>query len=63
MIYKPLLRRLKEESLKGIFGPDYVTGSNLPCHSNKRWNRAGRSEGEVGESLRGGGGGETVISM
>ncbi|XP_054539480.1 WD repeat-containing protein 17 isoform X5 [Pan troglodytes] len=34
MIYATLLKRLKEESLKGIIGPDYVTGSNLPSHSD-----------------------------
>uniref|UniRef100_A0A2K6F7Z6 Uncharacterized protein n=1 Tax=Propithecus coquereli TaxID=379532 RepID=A0A2K6F7Z6_PROCO len=34
MIYSTLLKRLKEESLQGIIGPDYVTGSNLPSHSD-----------------------------
>ncbi|XP_032154589.1 WD repeat-containing protein 17 isoform X6 [Sapajus apella] len=34
MVYATLLKRLKEESLKGIIGPDYVTGSNLPSHSD-----------------------------
>ncbi|XP_030672203.1 WD repeat-containing protein 17 isoform X5 [Nomascus leucogenys] len=34
MIYATLLKRLKEESLKGVIGPDYVTGSNLPSHSD-----------------------------
>ncbi|XP_058380913.1 WD repeat-containing protein 17 isoform X4 [Diceros bicornis minor] len=34
MIYAALLKRLKEEPLKGIIGPDYVTGSNLPGHSD-----------------------------
>lgn len=33
-IYETLLKRLKEEPLKGIIGPDYVTGSNLPSHSD-----------------------------
>lgn len=33
-IYETLLKRLKEEPLKGIVGPDYVTGSNLPSHSD-----------------------------
>ncbi|CAO2612145.1 WD repeat-containing protein 17 [Lemmus lemmus] len=33
-IYEALLKRLKEEPLKGIVGPDYVTGSNLPSHSD-----------------------------
>ncbi|XP_069349400.1 WD repeat-containing protein 17 isoform X2 [Eulemur rufifrons] len=34
MVYSTLLRRLKEESLQRIIGPDYVTGSNLPSHSD-----------------------------
>lgn len=33
-IYETLLKRLKEEPLTGIVGPDYVTGSNLPSHSD-----------------------------
>ncbi|GAB1293164.1 WD repeat domain 17 [Apodemus speciosus] len=33
-VYETLLKRLKEEPLKGISGPDYVTGSNLPSHSD-----------------------------
>ncbi|XP_040587725.1 WD repeat-containing protein 17 isoform X2 [Mesocricetus auratus] len=33
-VYETLLKRLKEEPLKGITGPDYVTGSNLPSHSD-----------------------------
>lgn len=34
MVYVTLLKRLKEEPLRGIVGPDYVTGSNLPSHSD-----------------------------
>ncbi|XP_039073152.1 WD repeat-containing protein 17 isoform X2 [Hyaena hyaena] len=34
MVYATLLNRLQEEPLKGIVGPDYVTGSNLPSHSD-----------------------------
>lgn len=34
MVYSTLVKRLKEEPLKGIIGPDYVTGSNLPSHSD-----------------------------
>ncbi|XP_062068855.1 WD repeat-containing protein 17 isoform X4 [Lepus europaeus] len=34
MIYTTLLKRLKEEPFRGIIGPDYVTGSNLPSHSD-----------------------------
>uniref|UniRef100_A0A3Q2HD06 WD repeat domain 17 n=1 Tax=Equus caballus TaxID=9796 RepID=A0A3Q2HD06_HORSE len=34
MVYAALLKRLKEEPIKGITGPDYVTGSNLPSHSD-----------------------------
>ncbi|XP_029387746.1 WD repeat-containing protein 17 isoform X1 [Mus pahari] len=33
-VYETLLKRLKEEPLRGIAGPDYVTGSNLPSHSD-----------------------------
>ncbi|NP_001359303.1 WD repeat-containing protein 17 isoform 6 [Mus musculus] len=33
-VYETLLKRLKEEPLKGITGLDYVTGSNLPSHSD-----------------------------
>ncbi|XP_035316413.1 WD repeat-containing protein 17 isoform X7 [Cricetulus griseus] len=33
-VYETLLKRLKEEPLKGITGQDYVTGSNLPSHSD-----------------------------
>ncbi|XP_032774664.1 WD repeat-containing protein 17 [Rattus rattus] len=33
-VYETLLKRLKEEPLKGITGPDYVTGTNLPSHSD-----------------------------
>lgn len=29
-----LLDRLQEEPLRGLEGPDYVTGSNLPSHSD-----------------------------
>nr|XP_056711232.1 WD repeat-containing protein 17 isoform X2 [Euleptes europaea] len=29
-----LVSRIKEEPLKGMIGPDYVTGSNLPSHSD-----------------------------
>ncbi|XP_060147597.1 WD repeat-containing protein 17 isoform X7 [Globicephala melas] len=34
MVYATLLKRLKEEPVRGIIGPDYVTGSNLPSHSD-----------------------------
>ncbi|KAM6220321.1 WD repeat-containing protein 17 isoform 5-T5 [Rhynchocyon petersi] len=34
MIYSTLLKRIKEGPLTGIVGPDYVTGSNLPSHSD-----------------------------
>lgn len=34
MVYATLLKRLKDESLRGIIGHDYVTGSNLPSHSD-----------------------------
>ncbi|XP_077158547.1 WD repeat-containing protein 17 isoform X7 [Paroedura picta] len=33
-VYATLLSRIKEEPLKGMEGPDYVTGSNLPSHSD-----------------------------
>lgn len=33
-IYATLVSRIKEPPLKGMIGPDYVTGSNLPSHSN-----------------------------
>ncbi|KAB1257529.1 WD repeat-containing protein 17 [Camelus dromedarius] len=33
-VYATLLKRLKEEPLRGPVGPDYVTGSNLPSHSD-----------------------------
>ncbi|XP_036372772.1 WD repeat-containing protein 17 isoform X2 [Megalops cyprinoides] len=32
--YAHLLSRIKEEPLRGMEGPDYVTGSNLPSHSD-----------------------------
>ncbi|KAJ8335867.1 hypothetical protein SKAU_G00392090 [Synaphobranchus kaupii] len=32
--YALLLSRIKEEPLRGMEGPDYVTGSNLPSHSD-----------------------------
>ncbi|XP_062905536.1 WD repeat-containing protein 17 isoform X1 [Mobula hypostoma] len=32
--YSILLNRIKEEPIKGLIGPDYVTGSNLPSHSD-----------------------------
>lgn len=34
MVYTSLLKKLKEEPLRGTIGPDYVTGSNLPSHSD-----------------------------
>uniref|UniRef100_A0A7M4FY42 WD repeat domain 17 n=1 Tax=Crocodylus porosus TaxID=8502 RepID=A0A7M4FY42_CROPO len=34
MIYSTLVSRMQEEPLKGLVGPDYVTGSNLPSHSD-----------------------------
>ncbi|EMP28946.1 WD repeat-containing protein 17, partial [Chelonia mydas] len=34
MVYSTLVSRIKEEPLKGIIGLDYVTGSNLPSHSD-----------------------------
>ncbi|XP_033871571.1 WD repeat-containing protein 17 isoform X2 [Acipenser ruthenus] len=33
-VYEILLNRVKEEPLIGMNGPDYVTGSNLPSHSD-----------------------------
>ncbi|KAK6493144.1 WD repeat-containing protein 17 isoform X1 [Huso huso] len=33
-VYEILLNRIKEEPLIGMNGPDYVTGSNLPSHSD-----------------------------
>ncbi|MBN3284063.1 WDR17 protein, partial [Polyodon spathula] len=33
-VYEILLNRIKEEPLIGMTGPDYVTGSNLPSHSD-----------------------------
>ncbi|XP_050965614.1 WD repeat-containing protein 17 isoform X2 [Labeo rohita] len=32
--YSQLLSRTREELIKGLEGPDYVTGSNLPSHSD-----------------------------
>uniref|UniRef100_A0A8B9RS71 WD repeat domain 17 n=1 Tax=Accipiter nisus TaxID=211598 RepID=A0A8B9RS71_9AVES len=32
-VYSVLVSRIQEEPLKGLVGPDYVTGSNLPSHS------------------------------
>ncbi|XP_051992804.1 LOW QUALITY PROTEIN: WD repeat-containing protein 17-like [Xyrauchen texanus] len=32
--YNQLLSRMREEPIKGLEGPDYVTGSNLPSHSD-----------------------------
>uniref|UniRef100_A0A8C1XXP5 WD repeat domain 17 n=1 Tax=Cyprinus carpio TaxID=7962 RepID=A0A8C1XXP5_CYPCA len=32
--YSQLLSRMREEPIKGLDGPDYVTGSNLPSHSD-----------------------------
>lgn len=34
MVYSILVSRIQEEPLKGMVGPDYVTGSNLPSHSD-----------------------------
>ncbi|XP_016074649.1 PREDICTED: WD repeat-containing protein 17 [Miniopterus natalensis] len=34
LVYAALLRRLGEEPLRGIVGPDCVTGSRLPSHSD-----------------------------
>ncbi|XP_042664033.1 WD repeat-containing protein 17 isoform X1 [Tyto alba] len=33
-VYSVLAARIQEEPLKGMVGPDYVTGSNLPSHSD-----------------------------
>ncbi|NXX90597.1 WDR17 protein, partial [Centropus bengalensis] len=33
-LYSILVSRIQEEPLKGMVGPDYVTGSNLPSHSD-----------------------------
>ncbi|KAK2527574.1 Wdr17 [Columba guinea] len=33
-VYSILESRMQEEPLKGMVGPDYVTGSNLPSHSD-----------------------------
>lgn len=33
-VYSILVSRIQEEPLKGMIGPDYVTGSNLPSHSD-----------------------------
>ncbi|NXT73137.1 WDR17 protein, partial [Zapornia atra] len=33
-VYSRLISRIQEEPLKGMVGPDYVTGSNLPSHSD-----------------------------
>ncbi|XP_036155651.1 WD repeat-containing protein 17 isoform X1 [Myotis myotis] len=33
-VYAALLRRLQAEPLRGMVGPDYVTGSHLPSHSD-----------------------------
>ncbi|XP_014403244.1 PREDICTED: WD repeat-containing protein 17 [Myotis brandtii] len=35
-VYAALLRRLQAEPLRGMVGPDYVTGSHLPSHSDAR---------------------------
>ncbi|XP_078252775.1 WD repeat-containing protein 17 isoform X1 [Rhinoraja longicauda] len=32
--YAVLLDRIQEEPIQGLIGPDYVTGSNLPSHSD-----------------------------
>ncbi|XP_039546854.1 WD repeat-containing protein 17 isoform X4 [Pimephales promelas] len=32
--YNQLLSRMREDPIKGLEGPDYVTGSNLPSHSD-----------------------------
>ncbi|XP_065550951.1 WD repeat-containing protein 17 isoform X3 [Lathamus discolor] len=34
MVYSILVSRIQEEPLKGMIGPDCVTGSNLPSHSD-----------------------------
>ncbi|KAG9479908.1 hypothetical protein GDO78_011761 [Eleutherodactylus coqui] len=33
-IYSSIVQKIKEEPIKGLIGPDYVTGSNLPSHSD-----------------------------
>lgn len=33
-LYSVLVSRIQEEPLKGMVGPDCVTGSNLPSHSD-----------------------------
>ncbi|XP_064418266.1 WD repeat-containing protein 17 isoform X2 [Latimeria chalumnae] len=33
-VYETLLNRIKDEPLRGMIGPDYVTGSSLPSHSD-----------------------------
>ncbi|XP_060102497.1 WD repeat-containing protein 17 isoform X5 [Heteronotia binoei] len=33
-VFATLVSRIKEEPLKGMIGPDFVTGSNLPSHSD-----------------------------
>lgn len=33
-VYSILVSRIQEEPLKGMIGPDYVAGSNLPSHSD-----------------------------
>lgn len=33
-VYSSLVVKIKEEPIKGLIGPDYVTGSNLPSHSD-----------------------------
>ncbi|XP_077135646.1 WD repeat-containing protein 17 isoform X5 [Ranitomeya variabilis] len=33
-IYPSIVEKIKEEPIKGLTGPDYVTGSNLPSHSD-----------------------------
>ncbi|XP_040274622.1 WD repeat-containing protein 17 isoform X3 [Bufo bufo] len=33
-IYSSIVEKIKEEPIKGLIGPDYVTGSNLPSHSD-----------------------------
>ncbi|XP_073499829.1 WD repeat-containing protein 17 isoform X3 [Phyllobates terribilis] len=33
-IYSSIIDKIKEEPIKGLTGPDYVTGSNLPSHSD-----------------------------
>ncbi|KAM7111640.1 WD repeat-containing protein 17 isoform 2-T2 [Molossus nigricans] len=34
VVYAALLERLKEEPVRGLTGPDHVTGSRLPSHSD-----------------------------